>query len=437
MQLTSSVLIAGYHHYITRYGQIGCWGSNPYYGQLGLVNIDDYLSPPEKAVSLPTGFEPIQVIAGRDHSGALSDDDNRGDDDQEIKCWERYGHEDSIARGDSNLSILDLGKNENGDYLEIVRFDSAVLQTVNPTTDPTADPTNDPTTEPTPSPTALCESIYIQIENFEEFTSSVLNDIESLQIKMANLTQSAIAQHVDPAYHQMDGDSFYVEFKHSSGSLFVVQSLCTFTGSNMLILTNIVIEDNTESINEAIEDGIIDSFMNGESDGSLTASISLTEFQNTNKTQLAESSSDIIHGIVMVVATVMVCFNLSLFVLYLLYRNRINIVDAKQLNHVPSARPTMHSIYLGQNIPGQGEVTQTRWTTFLKSEVVTRLEYATITEGVGIYKGETEKVFIVSVVTNQPEIIQSLREVGDVYKSQFEQETVMYTATPVPEVIFT
>ena len=147
---------------------------------------------------------------------------------------------------------------------------------------------------------------------------------------------------------------------------------------------------------------------------------------------------EIIHWIpvVMVVGTVMVCF-MALFVLYLLYRNRINSVNAKQLNHVPSARPTMHSIYLGQNIPGQGEVTQTRWATFLKSEVVTHLEYATITEGVGIYKGETEKVFIVSVVTNQPEIIQSLREVGDVYKSQFEQESVMYTATPVPEVIFT
>merc|ERR1719447_2442067 len=114
----------------------------------------------------------------------------------------------------------------------------------------------------------------------------------------------------------------------------------------------------------------------------------------------------------MVVGTVIVCF-MALFVLYLLYRNRINSVNAKQLNHVPFARPTMHSIYLGQNIPGQGEVTQTRWTTFLKSEVVTRLEYATITEGIGIYKGETEKVFIVSVVTNQPEIIQSLREVGD------------------------
>ena len=98
---------------------------------------------------------------------------------------------------------------------------------------------------------------------------------------MANLTQSAIAQHVDPAYHQMDGDSFYVEFNHSYGSLFVVQSLCTFTGSNMLILTDVIIEGNTGSINEAIKDGIINSFMNGEDDGSLAAFISLIEFSFT------------------------------------------------------------------------------------------------------------------------------------------------------------
>merc|ERR1719334_2721330 len=121
-------------------------------------------------VDLGCGFNPIDIDVGGYHVWSRNDD-------QEIKCFggNQYGHEDSIARGDSNgtyedirdLSILDLGKNENGDYLEIVRFDSAVLQTVNPTTDPTTnptkvptitpttDPTNDPTTEPTPSPTAF------------------------------------------------------------------------------------------------------------------------------------------------------------------------------------------------------------------------------------------------------------------------------------------
>merc|ERR1719249_102377 len=113
--------------------------------------------------------------------------------------------------------------------------------TTNPTSlqseDPSADPTNDPTTDPTPSPTVFCESIYIQIDNFQEFTSSVLNDIESYQIKMSNLTQSAIAIHINTSQHALSTEDFYVEFETSYGSLFVTQSLCALTEYDMIILT--------------------------------------------------------------------------------------------------------------------------------------------------------------------------------------------------------
>merc|ERR1719385_310827 len=73
IQLTSSIPSARFHTCIIIYGQITCWGRNNW-GQLGLGNNDDYLSPPGVSVSLPFGFEPIRVTAGKFHSCALSDD---------------------------------------------------------------------------------------------------------------------------------------------------------------------------------------------------------------------------------------------------------------------------------------------------------------------------------------------------------------------------
>ena len=157
-------------------------------------------------------------------------------------------------------------------------------------------------------------------------------------------------------------------------------------------------------------------------------------------------SNEMLLILVVVSALVLFCLINCLILILIQKSNRSkmnelelkNIVDPQNTSEMRELQRTAtHSIFLGRNIPGQGEVTQTLWDIFLKSEVLTRLEYATITEGTGIYKGDTEKVIIVSVNTNQQEIIQSLREVGDAYKSQFGQESVMYTVTPVPEVIFT
>ena len=49
-----------------------------------------------------------------------------------------------------------------------------------------------------------------------------------------------------------------------------------------------------------------------------------------------------------------------------------------------------HSITLGQNIGAEGKVTNQMWLQFLETEVVTRLDYATITDAIGIYKGTVE-----------------------------------------------
>tara|TARA_B100000131_G_scaffold142050_1_gene138181 strand:+ start:111 stop:425 length:315 start_codon:yes stop_codon:yes gene_type:complete len=100
-----------------------------------------------------------------------------------------------------------------------------------------------------------------------------------------------------------------------------------------------------------------------------------------------------------------------------------------------------HSITLGMNIGSEGKVTNQMWLQFLETEVVTRLDYATITDAIGIYKGNVEKSKIISVTvddrtTGSLKIIEKLQEVGQTYKMQFRQDTVLYTCTEIPILEF-
>ena len=100
-----------------------------------------------------------------------------------------------------------------------------------------------------------------------------------------------------------------------------------------------------------------------------------------------------------------------------------------------------HSITLGMNIPDSGKVTNQMWFQFLETEVVTRLVYATITDAIGIYKGNVEKSKIISVTvdertTGSLSIIENLKQVGQTYKTQFRQEAILYQKTEVPTLDF-
>ena len=100
-----------------------------------------------------------------------------------------------------------------------------------------------------------------------------------------------------------------------------------------------------------------------------------------------------------------------------------------------------HSITLGMNISDSGKVTNQMWLQFLETEVVARLDYATITEAIGIYKGTVEKSKIISVTvdertTGSLKIIENLKQVGQTYKTQFRQDSVLYTKTEVPTLEF-
>ena len=75
------------------------------------------------------------------------------------------------------------------------------------------------------------------------------------------------------------------------------------------------------------------------------------------------------------------------------------------------------------------------WIAFLRDEVCTSLEYATVTDGLGIYKGELEQCKIISVQTDDSNVIAALLEVGSRYKKQFNQECILYSTTENPQFV--
>ena len=96
-----------------------------------------------------------------------------------------------------------------------------------------------------------------------------------------------------------------------------------------------------------------------------------------------------------------------------------------------------HSITLGMNIPNAGTVTNQMWIQFLNDTVLASLEYATISDSIGIYQGTLEKSKTISVTTEDPAMVDALRKVGDAYKAAFNQDAIMYTVTAVPLLQFT
>ena len=96
-----------------------------------------------------------------------------------------------------------------------------------------------------------------------------------------------------------------------------------------------------------------------------------------------------------------------------------------------------HSITLGMNIPDAGTVTNQMWIDFLNVTVLASLEYATITDAIGIYKKQLEKSKVISITTEDPAAVDALIKVGDAYKKAFKQDAIMYTVTAVPLLQFT
>ena len=95
-----------------------------------------------------------------------------------------------------------------------------------------------------------------------------------------------------------------------------------------------------------------------------------------------------------------------------------------------------HSITLGLNIGTEGTVTTQMWDAFVNDTVCTMLEYATIQDCQGIYKGTVESSKVISVNTDSPAVVATLLKVGDIYKKAFRQDAIICTAVTLPNLVF-
>ena len=80
-----------------------------------------------------------------------------------------------------------------------------------------------------------------------------------------------------------------------------------------------------------------------------------------------------------------------------------------------------YQVFLGTNKPSGGVVSTQEWLTFLK-QVDAVFEGYTVEPALGAWKGEREKTYILTVVTDE---IKQLIRIAEDYKSIFNQDSVL------------
>ena len=170
--------------------------------------------------------------------------------------------------------------------------DTTTDPTVDPTVDPTSEssseptvfPTNYPSADPTEAPsTHFCQSIRIDIIDFDGFDSDDLNDDELLQEEVANVTHHALAQTAFTANYGIDIDSFYVVYEDSldahvyengnvQQSVHIDEILCAFEAADSNLLTE-MIENEAGMIGSIISQRLAALHLEGQTSDTMTVSI--------------------------------------------------------------------------------------------------------------------------------------------------------------------
>ena len=83
---------------------------------------------------------------------------------------------------------------------------------------------------------------------------------------------------------------------------------------------------------------------------------------------------------------------------------------------------------MGRSIPDAGTVSEDMFTEFVKSDIMPHLEYGTILDGVGFWKGKQEATKILYVEmpeSDLPEMQPIFEMIGNAYKRAFRQDAVL------------
>ena len=87
-------------------------------------------------------------------------------------------------------------------------------------------------------------------------------------------------------------------------------------------------------------------------------------------------------------------------------------------------------LMMGLDIPDAGTVTDSLFDDFIRTEIAPHLDYATIIDGVGLWKGTREdcKILVIMAAESDQEMLESvLRSIGKAYAKAFRQDSVMYS----------
>ena len=145
------------------------------------------------------------------------------------------------------------------------------------------DSVSEPKSAKTAPSTSFCQSVRVNVIDFEGFDSDDLNDDEKLQEQVANVTNHALAQTVLTANYGIDIDSFYVIYNDSldansyeNGNVLqtvhIDEELCAFEEADSNLLTE-MIEDEAEMINDIIAKRLVTLYLDGDASETMTVSI--------------------------------------------------------------------------------------------------------------------------------------------------------------------
>ena len=83
---------------------------------------------------------------------------------------------------------------------------------------------------------------------------------------------------------------------------------------------------------------------------------------------------------------------------------------------------------MGRSITDAGTVSEEMFTAFVKSDIMPHLEYGTILDAVGFWKGEQEATKILYVEmpeSDLPQMQPIFERIGNAYKKAFRQDAVL------------
>ena len=83
---------------------------------------------------------------------------------------------------------------------------------------------------------------------------------------------------------------------------------------------------------------------------------------------------------------------------------------------------------MGRSIPDAGTVSEEMFTAFVKSDIMPHLEYGTILDAVGFWKGQQEETKILYLEipeSDLPEMQPIFERIGAAYKKAFRQDAVL------------